>query len=178
MTNIKYKLVVEQDGKDVLVEELGFRQVRGIVENFGRWGDPANPKLTNFLSMNADVEIRQRVADWNGLSDEVLKRLSQDTIREVRSNLIDNDSFRSWVSTELLIDYIKLDADIAGRIACNVEQFSDPKALCDVLLSRKEPQVRRALAENQSAPKAVAKKLSKDEDFSVRTAALETIRNN
>lgn len=180
MTDLKFKLVIGQDGKDVHSEELGCAQVEAIASAYGRWGEGMPSKaLIEFLSMYPSSEVRGKMANFGDLGNDVFERLAKDTSPSVIRELFDNDYFKSWVSTDQVIEYINSsDLETVRAIAGRAEALSDPQKVCNALLMHKDPEVRRALAGNSAAPKTVLKKLSKDADFCVRSAALRQLESN
>jgi hypothetical protein len=176
MINFKYKLVIEHDGKDVHTEELGSTQVRAVAGSYG-WRETPSTELMELLSAHPSADIREEVADFGCINEEVCKRLAKDASQNVIQKLFQNDYFKRWVSTEQVVEYINsFDPKTIMCIASAVDDLPEPQKVCDSLLSHKDPQVRRELAENGNAPKGVIMKLTHDADLSVRSAALSALK--
>lgn len=179
MSNLKFKLVVEQDGKDVYSEELGFRVLRDL--NLVGWQDPdISIELMDFLAHHPDPEISGKVAGNNQISDASLELLAQSQQKHIRSELIDNGRFQDWASTDLLLEYVRADAEIAERIASRLGYFhsADANAIADTLLKHPNPMVRYNMADDWSdIPKKLLKVLQNDPDTSVRAMATRKLKD-
>ena len=177
-SDLKFRLVVEQDGKDVHSEELGFMVLRKL-ELGNRWYSNVSNELIELLAHHPDPAISGNVAGNDKISDASLELLAQSQQRHIRSELIDNDKFSDWASTELLLEYVRADAEIAEKIASRLGAFNsaNTNAVANVLLKHPSPAVRYNMADDWSdIPKKLLRALQNDPDASVRAMAAHKLK--
>lgn len=173
MSNLKFRLVVEQDGKDVHTEELSVFMLRSLAPD---WRDGSfSPELLGYFAQYPDVEVANRAAGDKRISDSTLEILAKSKSLEIRRKLIGNDKFRDWASTELLIEYANADVEAASNIAGSLEYFktADHKTIIEFFLKHPNPYVRYCIVDDY--PKLSQKVLktlqANDPDSSVRERA-------
>jgi hypothetical protein len=175
MTSVKFKLVIEVDDAEVLIEELGSECVSGVA---GRLQDiEDNKDLFGLLAKCASSEVRSDLAYKDNLNEDTVELLAQDASIDVRRILCGQAPFREWASTELLLEYISSDIDCAKTIAGSVGEYNqaDVTKIAAEICKHSDPYVRNALAGNWGAPKKIVKQLLSDADSSVRASAKRTL---
>ena len=98
-------------------------------------------------------------------------------IVDVRRSISYCDEFKTWATTEIVIDYIQSDIECAKSIAGALGDFTEVETstIADVLCNHSDPAVRMALAASYSVPKKILKQLLTDPEHSVRCAARESL---
>ena len=178
MSKIVYKLVVEADEQEVhsvaldsgalaeLVRELPYRKCEDEFVN-----------LLGYLAQSSSSEVRKNVAENNAINEDILELLAKDKAVDVRRSISYCDEFKTWASTEIVIDYIQSDIECAKSIAGALGDFTEVETntIADVLCNHSDPGVRKALADSYSAPKKILKQLLADPEHSIRCAAGESL---
>lgn len=172
--NTKYKIVAEQDGKEVYSAELGHSMLSTLVNGY-TWREPPEKELINLLSQHEAWQVRQAMASQDDLEDEVLERLAKDSSWQVLDTLIGNASFQSWADLDLVLSLIEKSPHLASDISNNFESFSNSSDLVEALAKHPDPEVRANVAGNRATHKKILKILALDSDAAVRKSAQQTL---
>ena len=176
MTNqksgLKFKLVVEEDGKEVHSEELSHFMLRTLE---GNWlSGEFSPELLGYFAQHPDDDVALKAARADHISDETLEHLAKSENLAIRMILVGNEKFRDWASAELLIKYACADVETASRIASSLDSFksADRSAVAQFLLEHSNPHLRYCIVDDFRFPQKTLKSIhAKDPDLSVRHAA-------
>ena len=178
MSKIAYKLVVEADEQEVhsvvvdsetLAELVSALQYRKCEDEF--------VSLLGYLAQSSSSDVRKNVAENNAINEDILELLAKDKAVDVRRSISYCDEFKTWATTEIVIDYIQSDIECAKSIAGALGDFTEVETstIADVLCNHSDPAVRMALAASYSVPKKILKQLLTDPEHSVRCAARESL---
>jgi|LauGreDrversion4_2_1035121.scaffolds.fasta_scaffold12392_7 HEAT repeat protein len=175
MTSVKFKLMIEIDGTEVISEYLGSECVSSLA---GRLPDIAeNKALFGHLAKSTSSEVRSEIAYKDHLNEETVELLSQDNSVDVRRRICGQKPFREWACTEILLNYISADIECAKTIAGSISDYgnADVNDIAIEICEHPDPDVRNALAGSWGAPKKILKKLLSDPDASVRASAQRSL---
>lgn len=172
-----FKLVVSDSGKEKFSANLSFEMLSNIVSNF-----PDDKSSNDFLLLAAQHPasvVRENVAYKDNLSSEVLELLSKDSSIAVLRNLVSSGAFKENVTQEKLIDLIKLDTEIARRIANNIDSYeqADLSELATLISKHEDPSVVADLAQSYGTPKKILKTLLNHPDPYVSREARLRLEN-
>ena len=178
MSKIVHKLVVEADEQEVHSVVLDSDALAALVGALPyRKCEDEFVGLLGYFAQSPSSEVRKAVAENNAINEDILELLAKDKAVDVRRSVSDCDEFKTWASTEVVIDYIQSDIDCAKSIAGDLGSFTevDTNTIADMLCNHSDPGVRKALADSYSAPKKILKQLLMDPEHSVRCAAKEAL---
>lgn len=175
MTSAIFKLIIEVDGNEVSNEEIGYQSLNALVNSVP--DVPEACDLCGYLALSPSWQVRADIAYRDHLNEKTVELLAEDPSVEVRRRLCSQTPFKEWAPTELLLNYISSDIEIARIIASNISEYNnaDVNAMATKLFNHSDPDVRASLAQNWGAPKKVLKQLLSDSDLSVRAAAERTL---
>jgi hypothetical protein len=176
MSNIEFRLVAIQDGKEVLVEPLSYELLANLVSYY-----PDSTKgqdLFGLASQHPSAEVRLQVANKNKIDEETCHRLTTDDALVVLKNLVANTIFKEVVTMEILEKYLTIDKELAEAIAYDLESYKsvDILNLAELIANNKDPSVVAALADNRRAPKKVLRDLLNHPDPLVAERANESLK--
>jgi hypothetical protein len=176
MSNIEFRLVAVQDGKEVLVEPLSYELLSTLVSYY-----PDNAKgqtLFRLASQHPSAEVRLQVANKNKIDEETCHRLISDDALAVLKNIVSNAVFKETVTLEILEKYLTIDRELAEAIAYDLESYKlvDILNLAELIANNKDPSVVAALANNRRAPKKVLRDLLNHLDPLVVDRASESLK--
>lgn len=171
MKSVKYSLLIEVDGGEVVQTELGYECVSSLASRLD--DSHENQSIFECMALSQSSEVRGEIATKSCISESTAELLADDPSIEVRRRLIGSTPFQEWASTELLLDYIKQDVECARSIAYNLESFLNAQVdkLAEEISAHSDPDVRNALAGNWRTPKKLLKKMLADADPGVRATA-------
>ena len=178
MSKIVHKLVVEADEQEVHSVVLDSDALAALVGALPyRKCEDEFVSLLGYLAQSSSSEVRQAVAENNAFNEDILELLATDKAIDVRRSVSDCDKFKTWASTEIVIDYIQSDIECAKTIARALGEFTeiDVNAIADALRNHSDPGVRTSLAYSYNAPKKILKQLLTDPEHNVRCAAREAL---
>lgn len=178
MSKIACKLVVEVDEQEVHSVVLDSEALAALVGALPyRKCEDEFVSLLGYLAQSSSSEVRKTVAENNAVNEDILELLAKDKAVDVRRSISDCDEFRTWATTEIVIDYIQSDIECAKSIALFLGNFTqvDTNTIADLLRNHSDPGVRKALADSFSVPKKILKQLLTDPEHSVRCAARESL---
>ena len=178
MSKIAYKLVVEADEQEVHSVVLDSEALAELVRVLPyRKCEDEFVSLLGYLAQSSSSEVRKTVAENNAINEDILELLAIDKVVEVRRSISYCDEFKTWATTEIVIDYIESDIECAKSIAGDLGNFTevDTNTIADVLRNHSDPGVRMALADSYSTPKKILKQLLSDPEHSVRCAARHSL---
>lgn len=175
MGSAKFKLIVEVDGNEVSNDELGSQALSGLVNSCPDAVEYRS--LFGYLALSPSSQVRADVAYRDNLCEKTVELLANDSSMDVRRRLCVQTTFKEWVSTEMLADFINSDADMAKTIASAISEYSnaDVNTIATELAKHTDPDVRLSLADNWGTPKKLLKQLLSDNDASVRASAKRTL---
>ena len=158
-SKFEYKLVVTENGKEVLSTVLSYDAVSSIVSNAGDSKD--NFDLFTLAASHPASAVRENVAYKDNIPESVVKQLSADKSISVLRNLVRSKKYKEHASLDELEKLFSLDTEIARSIASDIESFSeaDTNKLYTIAASHSDPSVVASLAGNYSAPKKILKSL-------------------
>jgi uncharacterized protein YejL (UPF0352 family) len=176
MSNIEFRLVAIQDGKEVLIEPLSYELLANLVSYY-----PDSTKgqaLFGLASQHPSAEVRMQVANKNKIDEETCHRLTTDDALIVLKNLVSNAIFKEVATLEILEKYLTIDKELAEAIAYDLECYKsvDILILAELIASNKDPSVVAALANNRRAPKKVLRDLLSYPDPLVVERAGESLK--
>ena len=179
--DLVFKLVISDAGKDVFTLQLSYEAIANIVSSYS----PENKdtkESNDFFALTAQhpaSSVREHVAYNDNLSADVVNLLSQDSSIAVLRQLVKTSAFRENATEDLLDHLIKLDFEIAGSIASNVESFEhcDANKLAALLAAHTDPYVVVNLVQNYNTPKKVLKSLINHPDPYVASEAKARLKN-
>ena len=178
MSKIVHKLVVETDEQEVHSVILDSEALAALVGAlpYSKCEDEF-VSLLGYLAQSSSSEVRKAVAENNAINEDILELLAKDKAVDVRRSVSYCDEFKTWASTEIVIDYIQSDIECAKSIAGDLGSFTevDTNTIADMLCNHTDPGVRKALADSYSAPKKILKQLLTDTEHSVRCAARDSL---
>ena len=178
MSNIEYKLVVEADEQAVHSVVLDSDALAELVASLAyRKCEDEFVSLLGYLAQSSSSEVRKKVAENNAINEDIVELLAQDKDVDVRRSISYCDKFRTWATTEIVIDYIQSDVECAKSIAGSLSDFTevDMNEIADVLCNHSDPAVRIALADSYNTPRKILKQLLSDPEHSIRCAARDTL---
>lgn len=131
------------------------------------------------LAKHPSCRVRQQVARNDKLDRPTVELLARDTDVEVLRNLVLSEAARRYLTLDMLVRMIELDAYLASALAHRIDDFglATTVQLAERLMSHPDPIVRRDLAQADATPKRFVKALCKDPDLSVMMAAQEALAN-
>lgn len=176
MSYVEFRLVILEDGKEVLAEPLSAELMPNLLNYYP---DNNRSKLFfKYASMHASADVRQQVASKDKIDEDTCEILSRDNSIAVLRNLLRNSVFREFVTLEILTAYLENDKELAELVAGDVECFKsvDTLALSEVLARHPDPSVVLALARNRRVPKKILRDLTQSNDLCISIAAQESLK--
>lgn len=176
-SSIKFKLVIEQDGEDVLDTFLSYEEISNFISNAD--DDVANTKLYEFAALHSSSQVRENVASKNSLNETTVQVLQADPSISVLRNLVLSKKFRECASSQLLERYISMDTELARSIASDIESFGGTATvqLAKIISEHTDPAVLACLARNYQTPKNVLKSLADSCDSLVAREARRQLQS-
>jgi hypothetical protein len=170
-SNLIFKLVVEEAGKDVYTHALGYEEISSITSSFNDSED--NNDFFALAAKHPSTSVRENVAYKDKISEEVVKLLAGDKSIPVLRNLVRTDAFKKYATLDEIEKLIHMDSEIASSIADNHESYehADSAKLVTILMSIEDPYISYSLARNYNTPKKILKELLKHSDPNVVQAA-------
>ena len=168
---IEFKLVIEEDGKQIYSKILSYESVANITSNY----DDSSENIYYFslAAKHPASTVRENVAYKDTISEETVNQLSNDSSVSVLRNLVRTEGFREFATQDVIEKLVKLDFEIAQSVAHNVEQFQQAETtkLHAILMGLSDPSIFYALAGNCNTPKKILKELANHSDSYVSAAA-------
>jgi len=176
MNSLEYKLVIFENGKEVLTEPLSFEMISVISNNY-----PDKERCRDFFlytCRHPSVEVRQYIAYKDNIDEEICRILSKDDTCNVLKTLLRNSTFRQIASIEDLESIITKDVELALIVAEDIEMYTsvDVIKLANIILKNSDPNVVFALARNSRAPKKILRELLNHNDITISEAARASLR--
>ena len=176
MGKLEFRLVVLEDGKEVLSDPLSC-ELLSTIANY--YPDKASSKgFFKYASLHSSAEVRQQVAYKDKIDEDSCRSLISDNSAAVLKNLLRNSVFREIATLETLEKIMMRDPELAVAVAHDVEAYKavDIQNLAEVIASHSDPSVLLALAQNRRAPKKVLRDLSIHEDPLISESARENLK--
>jgi len=173
--NIEFRLVIIEDGREVLADSLPWVVIKDMVSAYPR--RESSRFFFKYAAKHPSAEVRKCVADRRQIEEETCLELIQDSSIEVLSNIVQNDVFREMATIDILELLINKDTSIAALVARDVHRFTLVKTqkLAEIISAHKDFSVVLALAENSRAPKNVLRGLVNHKDSHVSQSARESL---
>jgi hypothetical protein len=161
---LEFKLVVTEDGQEVLSKLLSYEAVSNIVSNASDNKD--NEDLFLLAARHPAGNVREYVAYKDHMPDAAVKVLAADKSIGVLRNLVRSQKFKEHATIEELEKLLSLDTEIAQSIAGDIESYSeaDTTKLAELVAAHSDPSVVASLAGSYSTPKKILKSLLKHSD--------------
>ena len=158
-SKFEYKLVITENGKEVLSKVLSYTAVSDILSNTGDSKD--NVDLFTWAASHPASAVREYVASKDNLPESLVKKLSADKSIDVLRRLVNSKTYKEHASLDELEKLLSLDIEIAKSIASDIESFSeaDTNKLCTIVAAHSDPSVVAILAGHYSTPKKILKSL-------------------
>jgi len=164
MSQILYKLIIEENGKEALSKTLTYEDV----ERLASYYDDSVESNDFFVlaARHPAASVRENVASKDKISEAVLGLLINDKSITVLRSLVRSEAFREHASIEDIERLINIDAQIAQTVAENIESYqqADTGNLCSLIMRMEDPSIVSSLANNYSTPKKILKELMKHAD--------------
>ena len=176
MAKIEFRLVVLEDGKEVLTDPLSC-DIMSTIANY--YPDKTSSKsFFKYASMHPSAEVRQQVAYKDKIDEETCRTLSEDNSLAVLKNILRNSVFREITTLEVLEKIMNKDPDLAVVVAQDIEAYKlvDIQNLAETIASNSDPFVVLALAQNRRAPKKVLRDLLTHDDPLISVSARENLK--
>jgi len=156
---LEFKLVITENGEEVLTKLLSYEAVSNIVSNASDNRD--NADLFSLAARHPASTVREYVAYKDHMPDSAVKLLSADKSIAVLRNLVRSQKFKEHATLEELEKLISLDTEIAQSIAGDIESFpeADTSKLAALVATNSDPSVVASLAGCYSTPKKILKTL-------------------
>ena len=176
MAKLEFRLVVVEDGKEVLSDLLSCELLSTIANYYP--DKASSERFFKYASLHPSAEVRQQVAYKGKIDEDSCRVLIEDNSAAVLKNLLRNSVFREIATLEIIEKIMKRDPELAVAVAQDVEAFKavDIQNLADVIASNSDPFVVLALAQNRRAPKKVLRDLSMHEDPLISESARENLK--
>lgn len=174
---LEFKLVVSENGNEVLSTTLSYEAMRNIISNASDNKD--NSELFSLAAKHPAAEVREQVAHKDNLLPDAIELLSKDKSVSVLRNIVRTKKFKESASFEELGALLALDSEIAESIARDVEDYTevDTNKLAQAIAEHPDPMVVAGLAGNYSTPKKILKSLLKHSDPYVVSEAKERLND-
>jgi len=163
-SSIKFKLVIEEDGKEVFSDLLSHEDLANIVSNCDDDGE--NNDFYLLASKHPASAVRENVAYKGCLSEEIISLLINDKSISVLRNLVGSEAFKENATNEDIQRLLSFDIEIAQTIASDLDSYqqADVGKLYPIILSFSEPSILVALADNSNTPKKILKELANNQN--------------
>ena len=163
-SNLVFKLVVEDGGKEVFSEPLSYETISNIASSYDDSKD--SNKFFALAARHPASSVRENIAYKDNISKEILSLLKADKSLPVLRNLVRTVTFKKNASEEDIERLIRLDVEIAQNIAGDIDSYeqADAGKLCAIILSMEDPSILASLAGNYNTPKKVLKELVNNPD--------------
>lgn len=174
---LEFKLVVTEDGEEVLNKLLSYEAVSNIVSNASDSKD--NEDLFLLAARHPSSNVREYVAYKDRMPDAAVKLLTADKSISVLRNLVRSQKFKEHATIEELEMFLALDTEIAQSIAGDIDSYSetDKTKLAEMVATHSDPAVVATLAGSYSTPKKILKSLLKHYDPYVVSEAKGRLEN-
>ncbi len=174
---LEFKLVVTEDGQEVLSKLLSYEAISNIVSTASDNKD--NEDLFLLAARHPASNVREYVAYKDRMSDAVVKILAADKSISVLRNLVRSQKFKEHATIEDLEKLLFLDTEIAQAIAGDIDSYSeaDTTRLAEIVAAHPDPAVVATLAGSYSTPKKILKSLLKHYDPYVVSEAKGRLEN-
>ncbi len=166
---MKVKLIVDE-----LEVDIGYSVLDSIVGYLP--DDSSLEQMYEKLASHPSSNVRRVVADKESINKNTLDILAADVSVDVLRNLVRNSTARNELSYSQVASIIEKDVECADSIASYVDGWDNSLDIAELLLEHTDPQVRYSLANNSGTPRSILKKLLKDNDKSIASAAKESLR--
>lgn len=172
-----YKLVVEQNGKQVVTKTLTYKMVSDFTSTLD--DSDENNDFFEVAAYHSASSVRENVASKDSISIAVMETLSTDNSIAVLRNLVNSSCFRENASEEMVEILINMDVEIAESIASYIGSFEnvDTNKLASLLSESTEPSILATLAGNSDTPKKILKILSNHQEPEVASQAKSSLDN-
>jgi hypothetical protein len=170
-----YKLVVEQNGKQVVTKVLTYRMVGDITSSLD--DNEENNDFFEVAAHHPASSVREYVASKDNISTNVMETLSSDKSIAVLRNLVNTSCFRENATEEQIEKLVKLDIEIAESVANYISSFenADANKLALLLSESNDPSVLATLAGNSDTPKKILKVLSTHSEPEIASQAKNSL---
>jgi len=176
-SKLVFKLVIEDDGKEVFSEPLSYETLSNIASNYEDAED--SNKFFALAAQHPASSVRENIAYKDKISEEIMSTLIADKSIPVLRNLVRSEAFKENASAADIERLIHLDVEIAQSIAGDIDSYqqADASKLCAVILSMEDPSILASLAGNYSTPKKVLKELVNHPDPYVASEAKKRLED-
>jgi hypothetical protein len=170
-----FKLVIEDDGKEIFSKALSYEAVSNIASNYEDNVD--NNDFFEIAAKHPASTVRENIAYKDKISEETLNLLMQDKSLPVLRNLVRTETFKENASADDIERLINLDVELAQNIAGDIDSYqqADAGRICSLILSMEDPSILSSLAGNYSAPKKILKELLNHADPYVAALAKRSL---
>lgn len=177
MTQVIFKIVVNEDGKDNLERELSYDELNSIISTAQDTED--NRELFRLAANHPAGIVRENVAYKEKLSEDTVLLLSKDKNIQVLRNLVRTEKFKEIATIDEIERLMTLDTDIAQTIASDTSVFPevDQNNLINSILKLNDPSILGCLASSWTTPKKILKELAKHSDLYVSSEAKRRLSN-
>ena len=176
MAKVEYRIVVLEDGKEVLSESLSCELIHTIATFYP--DKPSSKLFFKYAAMHPSAQVREQIAYKNQLDEESCRTLAEDNSVSVLKYLLQNNPFKEIATFENIERIIKKDAELATSVAQELELFKsiDIFKLAELVASQNDPTVALALAQNKRTPKKILRDLSMHDDPLISDLARENLK--
>ncbi len=162
---------------EVVLGHKGLEEIAFMLEDKAEYSD-----VYHELARSEYSEILVCLVDKEHLSRLTLRMLIENDSPEVMRAVLDSRRARRHMTRRDLETYMDTDdRAILIAVANNMDDFTDENEICEKswlcqrLVSRSDPSVRFALAENPDTPEEFLERLAGDDDVDVARQAEETL---
>ena len=152
---------------------LGFQALSQVI--YFLPDDAEFQPLFDTLAKHPSAQVRSAIAQKEHLSESTIQDLGEDASISVLRALVHNRNAQANLETEIVLEMIRRDAEVAETIAANLECWNDRKRLFEGLVQHSDPLVRWGLARNPSTPRNLICQLLSDKDPEVSDGALKSL---
>lgn len=170
-SKLQFKLVIEEDGKQVYLKPLSYEIVANITSSYDDSID--NSDYFALAAKHPASSVRENVAYKDKMSKETLNQLINDSSVAVLRNLVRTEAFKEHAADDVIEKLVMFDLEIAQNIAGDFDSYqnANPTKLCATLMGLSDPSVSYALAGNYNSPKKILKELAGHSDPYVSSEA-------
>jgi len=158
-SNLQFKLIIEEDGKQVYSKPLSYEIVANITSSYDDSSD--NSDYFALAAKHHASTVRENVAYKDKISEDTLNQLINDSSVSVLRNLVRTEAFKEHAAEDVIEKLVKFDLEIAQNIAGDFDSYQQANAtkLCATLMGLSDPSISYALASNYNTPKKLLKEL-------------------
>jgi hypothetical protein len=156
------QLTLNQDEKSVTIP-LGAEAISQLINQLP--DTETMGEVFTILAQHPSAELRSSLARKDHLPDEAVRILAKDSSRNVLNSLLSSAAARNTLTSEELLAMCRLDPEIAGNVACNIESFSslENDEVLNFIEKHPDPDVRIQLIGNYSVSKRILQRIAKND---------------